>query len=106
MRSQPEQPLRAMFEPMAVQWQGFVWMSWLILSLENTGMSLVTTVTRDHVDVQGLCNNWPPIIGCGALESWPHLSATAAENGPCASLRQHSGTGPGDKDVSELAQRS
>lgn len=33
------------------QWQ---W-SWVILSLENMGTSLVWATTRDHVHVQGLC---------------------------------------------------
>jgi hypothetical protein len=49
MRSQPEQPLRAMSKPMAMQWQGFVWTLWLILPLENTEMSLVKAATMDHV---------------------------------------------------------
>lgn len=71
MRSQPEQPLRAMLEPLAMQWQGFVWMLWLILSLENTGMSLVTTVTREHVDVRGLCITGPPSLDVGLWRPGP-----------------------------------
>lgn len=47
--SQPKLPLRATSKSVATQWQG--WCPWLILLLENTGMSLARAAIMVRVDV-------------------------------------------------------
>lgn len=68
VRFQPELSLRDMSSTskvhfMAMQWQGLVLLSVVILQLESRGMSLAGAATGEHLDVQSLCRVALPFTG-------------------------------------------
>lgn len=71
MRAQPRLLLRATGKDLCP-------CPWLILLLENMGMSVIVATARDHVDIPGSYEELALLLtDCGTLESWPHLSPAA-----------------------------
>lgn len=75
--SQPELPLRAVFESITTQQQGSVSMSMTHITTRKHGMSQIRTATGDHTNAQGV-----RIIGHAShrrqcSKFWSHLSPAA-----------------------------
>lgn len=77
LRSQQELPLRAMYESVAIQWQGSVSMS--VAHVTNREHGDVPGSHRGTTGCPGAVQNWPPpLTAYGTLESLPHFSLAAA----------------------------
>jgi hypothetical protein len=90
--------LRAMSEPSSRDWCLCLW---LIIPLENMGMSLVKEAAGNHGGCPETVHNWPysSLKGnCGALA--PSVTdGNTWESRSCTLHRQHSGAGLGDRDI-------
>jgi hypothetical protein len=74
-----ELQLKATSEFMATQQEGLVLMSMVdITTVENTGMSLVSSATRDHMNVQELCRTNSAPYRMLWSRNVPHLSLASA----------------------------
>lgn len=77
VESQPELPLKAMFESITTQQQGSMSMLMTHITTRKHGMSQIRTATGDHTNAQGL-----RIIGHSShrmqcSKNWSHLSPAA-----------------------------
>jgi hypothetical protein len=101
--------LKAMSVSVAMQLysgRGHYWWPWLMLPVENMGMSLVGAATGDHMDVQGLCRTIPtPHWLWHSRELVPSLTRDSTQESALHAFpRQYTGPGPGGGGMGELLQ--
>jgi hypothetical protein len=87
--------------------RGQCWYLWLILPLENTGMSLIGAAYWHHENVQGLyiAGPVPYWMWCSGELAPSLASGSTWENELCTSPGQHSTADPGGRGVGEPALR-